>query len=109
MRAEADQLGEIERLRSELQEVRASRLRLALAADAERSSIEGSLHDGVLQGLAGLAAGLELAARSVEEDPAAATRLLVEMRADLRLAMKETRELAHRIYPPLLDAGGLGS
>jgi signal transduction histidine kinase len=30
------------------------------------------------------------------------------MRRDVREALDETRELAHRIYPPLLEAGGLG-
>ena len=39
----ADALQEIERLRSEVDELRASRMRLALASDAERSGIENEL------------------------------------------------------------------
>ena len=30
------------------------------------------------------------------------------MRRDVQQALEETRKLAHRIYPPLLEAGGLG-
>jgi len=35
---------ELERLRTEIVELRASRVRLVLAADADRSAIEGDLH-----------------------------------------------------------------
>jgi signal transduction histidine kinase len=79
-----------------------------MGADAERRSIERALHDGVQQQLVGLAANLDLAAASVDADPGAATRLLDEMRHDVQQALEETRNLAHRIYPPLLEAGGLG-
>lgn len=105
----ADVLGEVERLRSEVEELRASRLRLALAADAERCGLEHALHEGVQQELVGLAATLDGVAASVEADPAAAKRLLAELRVDVQRAMEETRRLAHRIYPPLLEAGGLGA
>jgi signal transduction histidine kinase len=105
----ADALQEIERLRSEVEELRASRMRLALASDAERSGLESALHEGVQQELVGLAATLDLVAASVEADPVAAKRLLAEMRDDVQRAMEETRALAHRIYPPLLEAGGLGA
>ena len=87
--------------------MRASRARLALAADAERRNIELALHEGVQQQLVGLVADLELAAGSVDADPAAAKELLAEMGRDTRHAIEETRRLAHRIYPPLLETGGL--
>ena len=105
----ADVLREIERLRNEVEELRASRLRLALASDAERCGIENALHEGVQQELVGLAAALDRAGASVDEDPVAAKRLLAEMRVDVQRAMEETRMLAHRIYPPLLETGGLGT
>jgi len=105
----ADVLRETERLRSEVEELRASRMRLALASDAERCNIENALHDGVQQELVGVAANLDRVAASVEADPEAAKRLLAEMRVDVQRAMEETRRLAHRIYPPLLEAGGLGA
>ena len=97
----------LDELRVESDEVRASRKRLALAADAERRGLERALHDGVQQHLVGLAANLELAAGSVDADPAAAKELLAEMSRDIRDAMDQSRKLADRIYPPQLEVGGL--
>jgi signal transduction histidine kinase len=94
-------------LRLEVAELQASRLRLALASDAERRALERTLHDGAQQQLVGLAASLDLAAASVEADPAEAQRLLGALRREVQLALEETRTLAERIYPPLLEAGGL--
>ncbi len=103
-----DMLRELDGLRLEFAALRASRTRLALASDAELRGIERALHDGVQQQLIGLAANLELAAGSWDTDPAAAKNLLAEMRRDVQQALEEARNLAHRIYPPLLEAGGLG-
>lgn len=55
-------LGELDALRLEVAELRASRTRLAVTTDAERRSIERALHEGVQQVLVALAANLELAA-----------------------------------------------
>jgi signal transduction histidine kinase len=99
---------ELEDLRRENDHVRASRERLALAGDDERRMMERALHDGLQQQLVGLAANLELAAASMEADPAATRAILEAMRHDLQEAFEEARALAHRIYPPLLEAGGLG-
>jgi signal transduction histidine kinase len=97
----------LDELRLEIEELRASRRRLALSADAERRAFERTLHDGLQQQLVGLAANLELAVRSVETDPSAAIALLAEMRGDLKEALEQARALALRIAPPLLDQGGL--
>ena len=78
---QADEQPTLDGLRREIEELRASRKRLALAADAERRDIERALHEGVQQDLVGLAANLELAAGSVDTDPAAAKALLDELRA----------------------------
>jgi signal transduction histidine kinase len=94
-------------LRREIGELRASRERLSMANDAERRSLERALHDGVQQLLVGLAANLEIATASIDADPEAAKQLLVEARRDTQQALEETRRLAHSIYPPLLEAGGL--
>jgi signal transduction histidine kinase len=91
----------------EIADLRASRRRLLLAADAERRAIERALHDGLQQQLVGLAADVELASASVETDPEAAKRHLAEVRRGIREALEETRTLAHRIHPAL-EAGGLG-
>jgi signal transduction histidine kinase len=98
---------QLDGLRREVDELRASRRRLAVADDAERRNIERALHDDVQQQLVGLAAGLELAARSVDTDPAAAKTILAEMGRDVLRALEDARKLAHRIAPPLLEAGGL--
>ena len=94
-------------MRRQIEELRASRTRLALAADAERRGIERALHEGVQQDLVGLAANLEVAAGMVDSDPAAAKALLGELRREARRALTEMQELANRIFPPLLEAGGL--
>ncbi len=94
-------------MRHQIEELRASRKRLALAADAERRGIERALHEGVQQDLVGLAANLEVAAGSVDSDPAAAKALLDELQRETRRALTEMQELANRIFPPLLEAGGL--
>lgn len=104
----ADARRALDELCLEVEGLRASRARLAQAAEAERRGIERSLHDGVQQLLVTIAANIELAAASVDADPAATKSLLAELRGDLQLALDETRELAARIYPPLLEAGGLG-
>jgi signal transduction histidine kinase len=96
------------RLRLEVGELRASRKRLALAADADRRQIERELHDGLQQDLVAIAVNLQLASRLVDDDPTAATALLDEMRREVQEALDGTRKLANRIYPPLLEAGGLG-
>ena len=104
-----DVLRELEGLRREVGELRASRMRLALAADAERRGLERALHDGVQQELVGLAANLDLAAASVEADPAAAKSAPRRDAARCAAGAGGDAELADRIYPPLLEAGGLSA
>lgn len=103
-----DVLRELGALRLEVAELRASRMRLVLAADADRRGLERALHETVQQLLVTLATDLELAVASANADPVAATSLFADMRSDVQLALEETRKLAERIYPPLLEAGGLG-
>ena len=102
---EPDAREELDALRLELAELRASRRRLVLAADVERRGFERALHDGLQQQLIGLATDLELAARSLGSE--SAIPLFEEMRGEVHRALEQTRRLAHRIAPPLLEAGGL--
>src|SRR5918994_6827900 len=102
-----DVLRGVDALRLEVEELRTSRRRLAMTADAERRNIERELHEGVQQILVALAANVELAAASIDADPAATKEFLSEFAEDTRHALEETRKLAERIYPPLLEAGGL--
>jgi signal transduction histidine kinase len=104
---QTDEQATLEGLRREIEELRASRRRLALAADAERRGIERALHEGVQQDLVGLAATLEVAAGSMDSDPAAAKALLDELQLEARRALTDVQELANRVFPPLLEAGGL--
>ncbi|MBA3333958.1 MAG: hypothetical protein H0U30_08205 [Actinobacteria bacterium] len=100
---------ELDQLRLEVAELRASRRRLVLAADADRRTIERDLHEGAQQHLVGLAVNLQLASQSADADPAATKALLDEMGRDVQQALDETAQLAQRIYPPLLEAGGLAA
>jgi signal transduction histidine kinase len=97
----------VDRLRLEVAELRASRERLVLAADADRRTLERDLHQGVQQQLVALAVNLQLAGELADGDPAAARTLLEEMQRHVQDALDDTARLAQRIYPPLLDAGGL--
>lgn len=100
---------ELERLRGEIDRLLESRMRLVLAADAERCTIERDLHDGVHQHLVALAVSLQLAGQAADSDLAAAKTLLEEMRRDVQHALEETARLAQRIYPATLEAGGLAA
>ena len=91
----------------QIEELRASRKRLVLAAAADRGGIERELHDGLQQRLAAVAVELQQARRLVDADPAAAGALLDELGGEVAEALDALRALAHRIHPPLLHAGGL--
>jgi len=95
------------RLREELEELRASRERLARSADADRARIERELHDGLQQQLVALAVTLQHARKLVATDQSAADALLEEGALALGVAVESTRALALRIFPRLVDAGGL--
>lgn len=97
----------LDRLRLEVGELRASRERVVRAADADRRKIERDLHDGPQQQLVALAVNLQLARQLADSDPAAAKALLDEIGRDIQHALEEMGKLAHRIYPPLLEAGSL--
>jgi signal transduction histidine kinase len=92
---------------TQIEELRASRRRLVLAAAADRGRIERELHDGPQQRLVALAVELQQARRLVDGHPAAAGVLIDEMARELQEVVDALRALAHRIHPPLLEAGGL--
>ena len=71
--------------------------------------IERELHERVQQNLVALAVNVQLADLAVEADPAAAKTLLTELARDVQQTLDETAQLAQRIYPPLLEAGGLAA
>jgi len=97
----------LEDLQHHAEELRASRARVVTAADVERRRMERDLHDGAQQQLVLLGLKLGLAERLIEKDAAAATAMHDELRADLRKALSDLRDLAHGIYPAVLENEGL--
>ena len=106
-RPEAQQ--ELDRLRAETEELRASRRRLVLAGDADRCTIERDLHGGVHQRLISLAVSLQLARQAEGSDPAAVPALLDEVGRAVQDALEETARLAQRIHPATLEAADLAA
>ncbi|WP_018655615.1 sensor histidine kinase [Actinomadura flavalba] len=86
----------------ELIEVRAARVRLADAFEAERRRIERDLHDGAQQRLTALIMTLGLA-RLDHPSP-----LLDRAHTEAKEALEELRDLVHGIHPPVLTDRGLG-
>lgn len=103
------QPGTLEELHAEIVELRASRERLVLSADAARQQLERDLHEGVQQHLVALAVNVQLAESLLESDLPAATKLLNEIRRDVQQALSDAAHLAERIYAPLLDQGGFAA
>ncbi|MGI9594662.1 MAG: sensor histidine kinase [Acidimicrobiales bacterium] len=93
-------------LRRSQDNLAASRRRVVEAADTERRRIERDLHDGAQQRLVALGVRLRLLERQTGESPElqGAVQTMV---GELDEAIEEVRELAHGIYPPLLQSRGL--
>lgn len=101
-----DETALLDELRRQVEELRASRARIAAIANSQRRDIERGLHDGVQQDLVVLAVKLQLAEDMAASDPVALRRLLVEMRQDVHDALEGVRELARGVYPTsLIDLG----
>jgi signal transduction histidine kinase len=98
----------LDELRRQADELRASRARVVASGDAERRRVERNLHDGAQQHLVALAVNLRLTKDVVVEDPQAAVKMLEDLGVAVQDTIKELRELAHGIYPPLLVDSGLG-
>ena len=95
------------RVDEQVNELRASRTRVVLAADAERRRIERDLHDGAQQHLIGLAVHLRLARELADSEPEKAKDLLEGLDDEIEETLERVRDLAHGIYPPLLQDRGL--
>src|SRR4051794_18683335 len=95
-------------LRASVADLRASRSRLASAADAGRREIERDLHDGAQQRLVALRMRLaEAEAQAAPDDEL--RRSLGELGADAEETIDELRSLAHGVYPAVLIDHGLAS
>ena len=87
------------RLRAELAELSASRIRIVELGDAERRRLERNLHDGAQQHLIALSIALEL----TSPGDAATARA----RAEVRRALDNLRVIAHGIHPVSLTEDGV--
>jgi signal transduction histidine kinase len=63
----------------------------------------------VQQHLVALAVNLQLASQSADADLATTKARLDEIRRDVEQALDAAGQLAQRIYPPVLEAGGLAA
>jgi signal transduction histidine kinase len=104
---------ENERLDAELQarldEVRASRARLVVAAEEERRRVERDLHDGAQQRLVAVTIALQQARQAASASGASPEldgRLAV-IAEELQGAIDDLRELARGIHPALREDDGL--
>jgi signal transduction histidine kinase len=94
-------------VRAQLEEVRASRVRIVEAADAERERVERDLHDGAQQRLVNLSLTLRMARDRLDGASPEAAASIDAAAAELRTALAELRELARGIHPAILTEEGL--
>jgi signal transduction histidine kinase len=103
-----------ERLRAALlatlEDIRASRRRIVAAADETRRGLERNLHDGPQQRLlaAGFALRLAAASTALTADPDRSARITNAL-DEVQTALAELREIAHGIFPAILDEAGLST
>jgi signal transduction histidine kinase len=90
-------------VRSQLDQIEASRRRIVEAADTQRRRLERELREGAEQRLSEVAALLD----DTGEEGDAVLALLAETRAELGWAQAELIELARGIHPRGLTEGGL--
>ena len=89
------------RLRAELAELSASRIRVVEVADDERRRVERDLHDGAQQRLIALSVAL---AQLAPQDGS-----LARAGEELRAALDDLRALAHGIHPAALTEAGVAA
>jgi signal transduction histidine kinase len=105
---ESERLGA--QLMAQFDDLRASRVRIVEATDAERRRLERDLHDGAQQRLVGLAMALRMLERELEaRGTESSRRLIAEATEELRTGIAQLRDLAHGIYPAALSGEGLAA
>jgi signal transduction histidine kinase len=92
-------------LRRQLDEVAASRARIALAADEERRRIERDLHDGHQQRLVSIGLSLRHAQHALDGTAPEAHALIQRAVDEITESIEDLRELARGLRPAQLDAG----
>ena len=89
------------------EQVTLSRGEAVAAIEDERRRLRRDLHDGVGPLLSGVVFTADAAGNLLHRDPAAAGRLLADLRADAAAAIVEVRQLVEGLRPPALDELGL--
>jgi signal transduction histidine kinase len=79
------------------------------AQETELRRIERDLHDGAQARLVALGMSLGMAEQKLSDDPARASELLAEARLGAEHALRELRDLARGIHPPVLADRGLAA
>ncbi len=90
-------------------DLRRSRERLVLAREEERRRLRRDLHDGLGPQLASLTLKIDAVSNVLADDPAAAERLLGEIKLQTQGAIGDIRRLVYELRPPALDQLGLVS
>jgi signal transduction histidine kinase len=94
-------------LLTHLEDLRASQRRIIAAADEARRCIERDLHDGAQQRLLAVLYELRLARSESDRHDAEETAALDELIDATRQSLGELRDLAHGIFPAVLEESGL--
>jgi len=94
-------------IRDQATELAASRDRLVAGQDAERRRIQRILHDGVQQEIVALSARAGLVRQQLLRGEPAAADALADMQHDLAATLRDVREIAYAIHPPVLSDRGL--
>jgi signal transduction histidine kinase len=97
-------------VRAQLEEVRASRVRIVEAGDVERRRVERNLHDGAQQRLVTLSLAIrQLRDQLPEDDVPTLAEPIDELLVELKGAIDELRELARGIHPAILTEEGISA
>lgn len=94
-------------LAERVDELAASRTRMAQAEERGRRRLERDLHDGVQQEVVALIAKLRLARIQIQRDPARVDSTLQEAQGEAGQMLADLRELARGIHPAVLGSRGL--
>ncbi|MCF2532523.1 sensor histidine kinase [Yinghuangia soli] len=94
-------------LSRQVEELKVSRGAAVDTAASDMRRIERDLHDGAQARLVSLAMDLGLAKEKMNSDPDAAQRMVVEAHNEVKLALRELRDLARGIHPAVLTDRGL--
>ena len=106
---QADDVRALDGLRVEFDELRASRKRLVLAADADRRGSSATCTRACSSTWSHSPSTSSARRDRWTRIPRRRRRCSSEMGHDVQQAMDEAGELAQRIYAPLLEAGGLAA